>query len=263
MVSKQEENCLSELKQLIRESDNEHLKAVVNNDEYLRTFVVGRKYNVNHAFDTAKGHMNARHGKYRELYSMPPSSVRHVLESGFFGVLKNRDPQGRLIGFMRIPKLDIKTMEFDDIFRAAVLIVDSFWYDRTISEKGQIFIVDYSGYNLSIFTKYSFNQKLNFALLFLNNYPTRFKEAHIYNNPRIVSYTYSLIKPFLPEKLRKRIFLHGHNRALLHDKISPDILPQSMGGNLTDEEAIDFDLVNKILSSTAQDFCPAPIKIMD
>jgi hypothetical protein len=49
--------------------------------------------------------MNVRHGKYRELYSMPPSSVRHILESGFFGVLKNRDREGRVIGFMRIRKI--------------------------------------------------------------------------------------------------------------------------------------------------------------
>jgi hypothetical protein len=169
--------------------------------------------------------MNAKHGKYKDVYDMPPESVRHVIESGFFGVLKHKDSKGRMIGFMRIrnkslinkillykvlinsflAKLDIKSMEFDELMRTAILFVENYWYDRMMIEKGQTFIIDYTGYNFTIFTRYSFTQKLNFAMLFLNNYPTRFKEAHVYNNPRLVGYTYQLIKPFLPEKLKKRV----------------------------------------------------------
>ena len=98
-------------------------------------------------------------------------------------------------------------MEFDEITRAATLLIDHLWYDRGVSEAGQVFILDYSGYNFSIFKRYSFMQKLNFVTLFLSNYPTKFKEVHIYNNPKLVSYTYSLIRPFLPEKLRNRVSL--------------------------------------------------------
>jgi len=240
--------CLVELKQLIRNSEDNYLNEVIEQDEFLKTFIIGRKYKVRVAFDTAKGFMAAKHGKYREIFDMPPESVRHIIESGFFGALKHRDEKGRVICFMRIPKLDIKSMEFDEILRTAILFCEHFWYDHVAIENGQVFIIDYSSYNFSTFTRYSFNQKLNFAMLFLNNYPTKIKEAHICNNPKLVGVTYSLIKPFLPEKLRKRIFLHAHNPDNLLKHFSPDILPTWLGGSLADEEAIDSTLAERALS---------------
>ncbi|OXA60297.1 retinaldehyde-binding protein 1 [Folsomia candida] len=242
------DKCLVELKELIRDSEDKYLNAFINEDEYLKTFIVGRKFNVQNAFDTAKSFMAAKHGKYRNVFEMSPQSVSHVIESGFFGTLKHRDDKGRLIGFMRIPKLDIKRMEFDEILRTAILMVENYWYEHETIDKGQVFIIDYSGYNFSIFTRYSFNQKLSFAQLFLNNYPTKIKEVHIYNNPKLVGITYSLIRPFLPEKLRKRIFLHGHNQENLLNHFSPDILPKWMSGNLSDKEAIDYTVSENALN---------------
>lgn len=58
-------------------------------------------------------------------------------------------------------------MEFDEILRTAILMVENYWYEHETIDKGQVFIIDYSGYNFSIFTRYSFNQKLSFAQLFL------------------------------------------------------------------------------------------------
>jgi len=231
--------CLLQLKELIRDSENKHLQAVIDKDDYLTTFIIGRKYNVKYAFETAKGLMAVKHGKFKQIFDLPSESVRHVLESGFFGTLKHRDEHGRRIAFMRIAKLDIKTMEFDEIMRTAILLLDHYWYDHSTAESGQIFIMDYTGYNFAIFTRYSFNQKLNFLQLFLNNYPSKVKGAHLLNNPKLVGMTYSLIRPLLPEKLKKRIFLHGHDRDNLLQHFDPNILPKWMGGNLTDEEAID------------------------
>lgn len=72
-------------------------------------------------------------------------------------------------------------------------------------------LIDYACYNLTIFRRYSFKQKLSFAQLFLNNYPTKIKEVHVINNPKLVGITYSLIRPFLPEKLRKRVSIYLTN----------------------------------------------------
>jgi len=244
-----QEQCLVEFKQLIRESGDKHLLAVIEEDDFLMTFIVGRKYLVSYAFDTAKNYMAAKHDKYKPIFDMPVSSVRHIIESGFFGVLKHRDAEGRIVCFLRISNLDIKTMEFDEITRAAILLVDTFWYDHDAVESGQVVIIDYSGYSFTIFKRYSFSQKLNFALLFLHNYPSKFKAAHVYNNPKLVGYTYSLIKPFLPEKLKKRIFLHAYHKENLLQHFSPDMLPQWMGGTLTDEEALDTRMIDKVLET--------------
>jgi hypothetical protein len=37
------------------------------------------------------------------------------------------------------------------------------------------------------------------------NYPMQVKGVHAVNNPRIVSYAYSIIRPFIPKKVKDRV----------------------------------------------------------
>lgn len=62
--------------------------------------------------------------------------------------------------------------------------------------------------------------------------PLRIKAIHIVNQPRIFNIVFSLFKPFLREKLRKRIIFHGTDRNSLHKHMSPECLPLCYAGNL-------------------------------
>lgn len=62
--------------------------------------------------------------------------------------------------------------------------------------------------------------------------PLRIKAIHIVNQPRIFNIVFALFKPFLREKLRKRIIFHGTDRASLHKYLSPECLPLAYGGTL-------------------------------
>lgn len=62
--------------------------------------------------------------------------------------------------------------------------------------------------------------------------PIRLKNLHIVNQPYIFNVVFALFKPFLKEKLKKRIVFHGTDRKSLHKYISPDCLPKDYGGNL-------------------------------
>jgi len=77
---------------------------VLHDEKFLRTFVIGRKYNVKHAFETVKAYLRSKTVKHRDIYEIQPDSVRHVLESGFIGMLRHPDHLGRPIGFMRFGK---------------------------------------------------------------------------------------------------------------------------------------------------------------
>jgi hypothetical protein len=244
-----ERKCLSELKGLIKDSKDPQLLSIVEDEEFLRIFLVGRKLNVKHAMDTAKGYLTSKYVKHPRIFQMKPKSVQHVLESGFVGFLKHRDHLGRVIAFARVPKLDLKTMECEDIVRASTLLAESLWSNMEEMRKGQIAVIDYSGYNISVMTRYSLGDKITFMNVFWQNYPMQVKGVHAVNNPRIVSYAYSIIRPFIPKKVKERLMMHGSDMESLHKYISPDILPAWLGGNLSDEEAVDHEVVKRILSS--------------
>lgn len=41
-----------------------------------------------------------------------------------------------------------------------------------------------------------------------------------------------MFKPFVKDKLRKRMFFHGNNMSALHNYIAPSHLPKNYGGEL-------------------------------
>ncbi|KAJ7411762.1 hypothetical protein WISP_101072 [Willisornis vidua] len=66
----------------------------------------------------------------------------------------------------------------------------------------------------------------------LDSFPARFGGVHFVNQPWYIHALYTLIKPFLKDKTRKRIFLHGNNLNSLHQLIHPECLPSEFGGTL-------------------------------
>nr|XP_017513268.2 clavesin-1 [Manis javanica] len=65
-----------------------------------------------------------------------------------------------------------------------------------------------------------------------DSFPARFGGVHFVNQPWYIHALYTLIKPFLKDKTRKRIFLHGNNLNSLHQLIHPEFLPSEFGGTL-------------------------------
>jgi len=239
------------VRQSLPDSNDPLLLSVIEDDVFLRAFLVGRKLNVKHAFETIRGYLISRHVKHVKIYRMKPRSVRHVLESGFIGVLKNRDSLGRVIGFVRCPKLDIKTMEVEDIVRSIIFLAETLFPNPELMKHGQVGVLDYSGYTFSVMTRYSLADKIAFMNVFWNNYPMMIKGVHAVNNPRIVSYAYSLLRPFIPKKVKERLRMHGNDFASLHEYLPADILPTWLGGELSDEDAINFDLIKQIINSSS------------
>ncbi|KAK5879707.1 hypothetical protein CesoFtcFv8_022801 [Champsocephalus esox] len=63
-----------------------------------------------------------------------------------------------------------------------------------------------------------------------DSYPARFGGIHFVNQPWYIHALYTVIRPFLKDKTRKRIFMHGNNLNSLHLLIHPEILPSELGG---------------------------------
>ncbi|KAL2716044.1 alpha-tocopherol transfer protein-like [Vespula squamosa] len=60
--------------------------------------------------------------------------------------------------------------------------------------------------------------------------PCRLKNIHVINQPFIANVIFSIFKPFLSEKLYKRIHFHGTNREKLINMIGKEALPKEYGG---------------------------------
>ncbi|XP_059983480.1 alpha-tocopherol transfer protein isoform X3 [Lagenorhynchus albirostris] len=86
-------------------------------------------------------------------------------------------------------------------------------------------------------------------LAWRDSFPLKVRGIHLINEPIIFHAVFSMIKPFLTEKIKERIHMHGDNykqRLLQH---FPDILPVEYGGKEYSMEDICQEWTNFIMKS--------------
>lgn len=76
-------------------------------------------------------------------------------------------------------------------------------------------------------------------------------QVHIVKQPMLFNMVWKMFKPFVREKLKKRMFFHGSKMSSLHSYIPPSHLPKNYGGDLPE---IDY---------TSADWYPSLIKYED
>ncbi|TRZ19395.1 hypothetical protein HGM15179_007723 [Zosterops borbonicus] len=121
---------------------------------------------------------------------------------------------------------------FIDILRAILLSLEVLIEDQELQINGFILIIDWSNFSFKQASKLT-PSILKLAIEGLqDSFPARFGGVHFVNQPWYIHALYTLIKPFLKDKTRKRIFLHGNNLNSLHQLIHPECLPSEFGGTL-------------------------------
>lgn len=79
-------------------------------------------------------------------------------------------------------------------------------------------------------------------------FPAKFKGVHFVGQPWYVEASLAFIRPFLKEKTRERLILHGSNLTTLHEYVIKDILPTELGGETQSINPLDW--VHTLLESS-------------
>nr|CAH0102443.1 unnamed protein product [Daphnia galeata] len=201
-------------------------------DDFLMRFLGARKMNVKEAFEVYENY-------YRFLLQNPElfirnnidnSEVKQALEDGLPGVLQRRDSKGRRIIVFFAAQWDPNRYSISAIHKAFYLSLDLLLQDCVVRERGLVLVIDWS--------QFSFRQcrKLQPAALraiaegLEYCYPVRFKSIHCVTQPWYIEAAISLLKPFLRETSKRKIFSHGNNLSSLHQILSREVLPAELGG---------------------------------
>ncbi|KAF1528138.1 Clavesin-1, partial [Eudyptula minor] len=204
-------------------------------DAFILRFLRARKFHQTEAF-----RLLAQYFQYRQLnldmfknFKADDPGIKRALTDGFPGVLENRDHCGRKILLLFAANWDQSSNSGGN-----KLIMARLMEEGKASE-----IIYYQVVILRSSCKFFIFSQLPFlgtpSLIFNaiqnlrdHDFPARFGGVHFVNQPWYIHALYTLIKPFLKDKTRKRIFLHGNNLNSLHQLIHPECLPSEFGGTL-------------------------------
>jgi len=241
--------ALAELRSLLK--DVKTMRCPTD-DDFLLRFIRVRKFNTEEALIGIQQYYTLRENAPGLTEILYPNALKSYLDLNIINVLKHRDPHGRRIIFWQSRNWDPVALDLRFVLACSFLVIDEITSTEDVQYSGLVAVIDHGGLT---FTKMrQMAGQMTFARLhriiygYQGGLPAKFKQAHIVNNPYIFDLIYALAKPFLKEKLKRRIHEHGKNVENIHEHLSPDILPKVLGGNLSFDEAVDHDFMKRLMA---------------
>ncbi|CAB1439659.1 unnamed protein product [Pleuronectes platessa] len=203
-------------------------------DDFILRFLRARKFNQTETFRLLAQYFQFRQQNLDmfQSFKVDDSGIKRALMDGFPGVLETPDQHGRKILILFASNWDQSRNSFIDILRAILLSLEVLIENPELQINGFVLIIDWSNFSFKQASKLTPNI-LKLAIEGLqDSFPARFGGIHFVNQPWYIHAMYTIIKPFLKDKTRKRIFLHGNNLNSLHQLIQPECLPSEFGGSM-------------------------------
>ncbi|KAH8249166.1 hypothetical protein KR032_006951 [Drosophila birchii] len=155
------------------------------------------------------------------------------VKGSVINVLKNCDQKGRRVLIVNCGKLwDPSEISSDDMFRMLYMVHIAAQREEETQVRGVVCVMDFDGLAMKQVKALSpsFSKRL---LTFIQEaMPLRMKEVHFVKQPFIFNMVWSLFKPFVKEKLNKRMHFHGSDMKSLHKFLDPSVLPANYKGTL-------------------------------
>lgn len=203
----------------------------IDEDDFLLKFLRPCKFYADSAFRLLRNFYQFRKKQPSLAKNLIPSNLSGVLCSDIVTFLAGRDKNGCRVMLARIGRRwPYKIHSVNQLFRTIMMLVEVAMLEPATQVCGARILLDMDGLTLQHVAQFSpkfASQLLDYVQLCV---PIRLKGIHIVNEPRIFSLLFAIFKPFLNEKLKRRVQFHGKDRSILIEKFGIDCLPTEFGG---------------------------------
>lgn len=217
-------------------------------DSFLLRFLRARDFDVDLAWRLLKNYFKWRAECPEISADLHPRSILGLLKAGYLGVLRARDSTGSKVLIYRIAYWDPKVYTAYDVFRVSLITSELIVQEVETQRNGIKAVFDLEGWQFSHALQISPSVAKKIAAVLTDSFPLKVRAIHLINEPIIFHAVFSMIKPFLTEKIKERIHLHGHNKTSLLQHF-PDILPLEYGGEEFSMEDICQEWTHFIMES--------------
>ncbi|KAM5315221.1 alpha-tocopherol transfer protein isoform 2-T2 [Glossophaga mutica] len=199
-------------------------------DSFLLRFLRARDFDLDLACRLLKNYYKWREECPEISADLHPGSVLGLLRAGYLGVLRARDPAGSRVLIYRIAYWDPKVFTVYDVFRLSLITSELIVQELETQRNGIKVVFDLEGWHFSHAFQITPTVAKKIAAVLTDSFPLKVRGIHLINAPIIFYAVFSMIKPFLTEKIKERIHMHGANYKQSLLQHFPDILPLEYGG---------------------------------
>mmetsp|Transcript_62654 Transcript_62654/g.148401 ORF Transcript_62654/g.148401 Transcript_62654/m.148401 type:complete len:341 (+) Transcript_62654:75-1097(+) len=275
------EPALAELRQLIASEPD--IEWVRHDDWYLLAFLRCKKFKVDRAFQQLKNYTAFWNENKHLVGTRDQSALRRIYEPGFSTVLPGTDRNGCRVGCLLPAKMKLSGLKKDgkkqkkkpqftleDMLALNLVMTDYMLQDPELQVNGMMMLENFDGFSLRKCLKWrksmqgdsETHKKLMSAMAGIA--PIRLRGIVLLNAPWYISLLLAVSRPFMPKKMRSRVYSLGSGDAALaslRELMDPADLPSEFGGTLNVEPTRFWDnyAAHRPLSDY---FTPGPTQYM-
>ncbi|XP_070533465.1 alpha-tocopherol transfer protein-like [Ptychodera flava] len=222
-----------------------------SDDAFLLRFLRCKKFSAERAFKTLVRYYETRRD-FTDIYgNFVPSRVEYILKKNMHYLSVGRDSDGRRVFLFRPGSLEANKAELLDGITTSVMVMEKVIEEDETQVNGVVVIGDLNGMTMGHATCLGPTIAKKLTDLMQNALPVRLKAFHYVNQPAIFDAIFAIFKPFLGEKMKKRLHFHGEEVGDLHKYVPSQLLPAEYGGAIP--EFSNKELTESLMASE-QDF---------
>ncbi|XP_076149492.1 alpha-tocopherol transfer protein [Alosa pseudoharengus] len=200
-------------------------------DHFLVRFLRARDFDVDLSFKLLVNYVKWRKECPEIALNLHPSSVLGLLQNNYHGVLRSRDHTGSRVLIYRIGRWNPKHFTAYEVFRVSLITSELIVRETETQRHGLKAIFDLQGWCFSHALQINPSLAKHISSVLTDSFPLKVRGIHLVNEPVLFRPVFAMIRPFLPEKIKARIHMHGSSfMQNLCEVFPPSILPPEYGG---------------------------------
>ncbi|XP_078396555.1 alpha-tocopherol transfer protein [Cetorhinus maximus] len=200
-------------------------------NEFLLKFLRARDFDIELALKLLSNYHKWRAECPEISADLRPVTVMGLLKAGYHGVLRSRDSSGSRVLIYRIGHWDPKHFSAYEVFRVSLITSELIVKEVKTQLNGVKVIFDLCGWRFAHALKISPTIAKKIAAVLVDSFPLKVRGIHMINEPVLFDSVFAIIRPFLSEKIKERIHMHGNSYQHSLSKHFPvQILPPEYGG---------------------------------
>lgn len=206
-------------------------RGITDVDDYMLTAVLRScKYILKNSEKKYLKYVMLRNVVIEMLRDKDMKRLESVLDNNCVGVLPYRDKHGRVILFTNPCGFDLEKFDLNDCTACTLSLILLIMGFPLTSVAGMIYFGECKSKSISIF--YPIAKAFRQHVLTVMNLPMRFARVEFLHENFIVRWSESILRPFVPTKIRERVHLYGNDIQDLQKYYHPDMLPEEFGGTM-------------------------------
>ncbi|XP_016126993.1 alpha-tocopherol transfer protein-like [Sinocyclocheilus grahami] len=239
---------LSELKQkAAAEVSVRHLNLT---ETFLIRFLQARDFDVALALKLLINYHKWRQECPEITADLRPSSVVELLQNNYHGVLRSGDDAGSRVLIYRIGQWNPKEFTAYEVFRVSLITSELIVREWETQRNGLKTIFDLQDWCFAHALQINPSLAKKISSVLTDSFPLKVRGIHLINEPIFFHPVFAMIRPFLPDKIKQRIHMHGSSYARSLSNFFPKaILPPEYGGTGPSINEVCHDWTEYIMQS--------------